>query len=215
LASDRSRSNAVADTAERPCGSGSDPVNIAEFAPGGTAPKHGNVFEADYQGAFVNEYAQRKNVVLNSCSPGGGVESIAEDTHDNVFVAYNGSSGKIVEYKGGLKGCKATPLAPTFTFVGGMVIDKNGTLLVCDQQGKAVDLIAKPYTSITGTLGNGFGTPFHISLNKANSRVFVTDVLNYDVRVVKYPSGDDVTSLGSGDGIQDPFSAVDGPNAVY
>jgi hypothetical protein len=212
--------------------SGSDAVNVSEYVPGGSSPsttydagmkdainvatdRHGNVYEADYQGAFVNEYAQGKNVVKNTCSPGGGVEAIAVDKSGNVFVAYNSGSGKLVEYKGGLKGCNGTPLAPTFRFVGGMVIDSHGTLIVCDQENSVVDLIPSPYSSITGTLGTGFGTPFHVALNKANSRVFVTDVLNYDVQILKYPSGQSVTTLGSGEGLQNPFGVVDGPNAVY
>ena len=98
-----------------------DAVDIQEYKPGGKSPSftykrgmidpvtvsvdsHGNVYEADYDGRYVNEYAQKSNTVMNSCSPGGGVEGVAVDASDDVFVDYNenaSGSGKIAEYKGG------------------------------------------------------------------------------------------------------------------
>jgi hypothetical protein len=177
------------------------------------------VYEADYyDGAYgpVNEYKQGSNTVVASCSPGGAVAGVAVDRRDDVFVDYNTTSGgKITEYKNGLKDCKGKVLGASFSFVGGMVIDKNRKLLVCDQIGAAVDVIAPPYTKISGTLGSGYGDPTHVTINKKNNLAFVTDVGNANVQVVKYPSGANVATLGTANGLVDPISAVDGLNAVY
>jgi hypothetical protein len=210
---------------------------IEEYAPGADSPSFtynasmkdainvsvdskGNVYEADYQGGFVNEYAQASNTVTNSCSPGGGVEGIAVDASGDVFVDYNGNGGgRIAEYKGGLNGCSETVLDPTFKFVGGMVLDKHRNLLICDQQNAAVDVVAPPYSSITGELGSGFITPLHVTLDKTNKLAFVTDIGNTTVYsvvdVLDYPSGKVVTQLGTAAGLEDPWGAADAPNAVY
>lgn len=212
-------------------------ITIAEYAPGATSPSftynanmsdpinvtadaQGNVYEADYGSAAVNEYAQESNTAIESCSPGGGVEGIAVDKHGDVFVDYNVSTtssttGYIVEYPGGLAGCNEQTLGVTLHFAGGMAIDKHGNLVVCDQEGPAVDVIAAPYTHITGTLGTGFADPFHVTISKTNKLAFVADIGNEAVYVLHYPSGSLVKTLGPSIGITDPSAAVDGPNAVY
>lgn len=191
----------------------SDPVGV-------TVDTHGNVFEADYNfggSGYVSEYAQHSNSVLHTCSPGGAAEGVAVDTHGNVFVSYNtpSSGAKIVEYKGGLSGCSGTVLGVTLGFAGGMVLDKNSNIIVCDQTAPAVDVIKPPYTSVSGTLGSGYSDPFHVTINKANLLVFVADASAANVQVLKYPSGTNVVTLGSSNGLSLPYSAVDGPDAVY
>lgn len=212
-------------------------INITEYAPGGTSPSftysagmsdpvaagvdsQGNVYEGDYAlggSGFVNEYKQGSNTVLNTCAPGGAVEGVAVDAHNDVFVDYNSSQGgaKITEYKGGLKGCKATVLGVSLSFAGGMVLDKHSNIVVCDQLGPTVDVIAPPYSSVTSTLGSGYSDPFHVTINKKNKLAFVADNALANVQVLKYPSGTNVKTLGSANGLSDPSSAVDGINAVY
>jgi hypothetical protein len=211
-----------------------DGVDIQEYKPGGKSPSftynagmtdpvnvsldtHGNVYEADFDGYYVNEYAQKSNTVIDTCSPGGAVEGVAVDENNDVFVDYNltpSGTGKIVEYKGGLAGCNATSLGVTLDFAGGMVLDAQGNLIVCDENKPAVDVIAPPYSAITGTLGSGFYiSPFHVTLDKNNKLAFVAD--DYDVFVVDYPSGSLAATLGSANGITFPAGAVDAENAVY
>lgn len=162
-----------------------DGNNITEYAPHSTSPSftysggmtdpvdvrtdgHGNVYEADYNGGFVNEYGQGSNTVVATCSPGGLVESMAIDASGDVFVDYNltaGGNANIKEYEGGLKGCAGKLLGASVDFAGGMVLDGNGDLVICDQNANApaVDVIAPPYKSISGTLGSGFHDPFHVT----------------------------------------------------
>jgi DNA-binding beta-propeller fold protein YncE len=216
---------------------------IAEYAPGGTNPSFTysagmvtpvdvsvdgkkDVFEADvgihkyYRKSFVNEYAQRSNHVMHTCSAAyhGQFVGVAVDQLGDVFVADDFvSTGAVVEYKGGLKSCNATYLI-SLDHLGGMAIDKNGNLIVCDGYGldASVDVIAPPYKSITRTLGSGYNNPTSVRINKKNTKVFVTDAGNDAVYVIRYSSGAIVKTLGVGSNPSSyPYSAVDGPNAVY
>jgi hypothetical protein len=188
-----------------------DPVAV-------TTDAKGNVYEGDYAdggSGFVNEYAQGSNTVVQSCSPGGAVEGVAVDAKGDVFVAYNMSSGaRITEYTGGLKSCNGTVLGVSLGFAGGMVLDKNNDIIVCDQTAAAVDVIDPPYTSISGTLGSGYSDPFHVTLNKKEKEAYVADYAAADVQVLSYPSGSNIATLGSANGLSDPAAAVDGQNYV-
>jgi DNA-binding beta-propeller fold protein YncE len=212
--------------------------SINEYAPGGSSPsmtynasmldpigvgvdKKGNVYETDYDdgegSGFVNEYAQGSNTVTATCSPGGSVEGVAVDKSGDVFVYYNTTSGtaKITEYKGGLSSCSGTVLTPTFEFAGGMAIDKEGDLIVCDQTGNEVEVIDPPYSSVTRVLESG-DLPFHVAINEDNKLVFVASDGDADVQVIDYATGTVVDTLSGGSqGLSDPAAAVDGPNAVY
>ncbi len=203
-------------------------VNIVEYAPHGTKPKftysagmtdpvdvtvdgHGNVYEADYLGGFVAEYAQKSNTQLYQCSP-GEVEGVAVDQSGDVFVDFGSS---IVEYTGGLSGCTATPLGVTLESAGGMAIDRHDNLLVCDQLGQAVDVIAPPYTSVTRVLQSGYA-PFHVTINKDNRLAFVASVDEAAVYVVDYATGGALATLaGKAYGLSDPVAAVYGPNDAH
>jgi len=202
-------------------------IDVQEYAAGSTTPtftysaglvdpievttdKAANVYVGDFEGAFVAEYAQGSNTMSNECSPGGLVEGIAVDSSSNVFVSYyneNTGSGSLVEYVGGLKGCSATALAPTFLFPGGMTFAKDGTTLLAADQEAGVDVIPKPYTSITATI-TGASDTFHIAVTKYNHLLFITDPGNADVYVANYPSGTEYTTLGSANGLVDPYGVA-------
>ncbi|MBV8198173.1 MAG: hypothetical protein JO263_08555 [Candidatus Eremiobacteraeota bacterium] len=190
-----------------------DPIGVA-------VDKSGNVYAANWNfgsaGAVV-EYPQGSNTPINTCTLTGGVEGVAIDSAGDVFADQNTSgAGSIVEYVGGLSGCTATPLSISgLGFLGGMAIDKAGNLLVCDQTNVKVDVIAPPYTSITGTLGSGYTTPFHVTLNKKNKVAYVADDSAAAVYIVSYPSGAPIFTLNSTQGLVDPYAAVFGANAVY
>jgi len=192
-----------------------DPIDV-------TVDKHGNVFEADYNysgglAGFVNEYAQQTNTVSATCSPGGGVEGVVVDKHGDVFADYNttaSGTGLIVEYKGGLSGCHGTVLPVSLAFAGGMALDKQDNLLVCDQNAAKVDVIAPPYTSVTGSFGSGYTVPFHVTINAKNTQAYVADYSTGNVYVLSYPSGTNIATLGTANGITFAWAAVDTSNDV-
>jgi hypothetical protein len=210
-----------------------DAVDIQEYKPRGKSPlftykrdmidpvtvsvdRQGNVYEADYDGRYVNEYAQKSNMVMNSCSPGGGVEGVAVDARNDVFVDYNENAsgpGKVAEYKGGLAGCQETVFKVALKFAGGMVLDARSNLIVVDQFSPAVDVIPPPYNRIKRTVGSNYIAPFHVTLDKRNKLAFVADL--YVVDVIDYRSNSLVAMLGSANGFDFPASAADDPNALY
>jgi hypothetical protein len=201
-------------------------IDITEYSPGKSSPSHtyragmtdpvnvtvddsGNVYESDFNGGFVNEYAQGSDSVVASCAPGAQVNGIAVDGKGDVFVAYGTN---IAELQGGVAACNPTVLKVTIGFAGGMVLDEHGNLVVCDELGPTVDVIAPPYKKVTRTIGSDFSEPLHVSLNKANTLAFVADVAAKNVTIVDYASGSNVTRLGRANGLSDPSAAVDRSN---
>jgi DNA-binding beta-propeller fold protein YncE len=145
------------------------------------------------------------------------VQGVAVDKAGDVFADVSiGSSGAyITEYQNGLNGCHATILAVSLASAGGMAIDRNSDLIVCDQMGPTVDVIAPPYTIVTRTLGSGFADPYDVTLNRKNTLAFVPDAYYAEVFVIDYATGVIKETLGAANGLSHPLSAVDGPNAVY
>jgi hypothetical protein len=201
-------------------------VNVQEYAPGASSPtftytgglldpvnvttdETGNVYVADYNFAgagFVNEYAQGSNIVLHSCSPGGGPGAVAVGERGNVFLVYNMNNNgiaHIAEYKSGLGGCHETVLGATLEFAGGLQLDNDNNLVAGDQLAGTVDIIAPPYDKVTSSI-TGFGAPYNLALNEANTLLFVSDIKNHDVVVDRYPSGTNVTTLGNANGLSNP-----------
>jgi hypothetical protein len=185
-----------------------DPVGV-------TTDESRHVYVADYNfggAGFINEYKQGSNVVLHTCAPGGAAEGIATTETGGVFVSYNNSSGtgNIAEYPTGLAGCHEKVLGVALNFAGGLQLDNKNNLVACDQTAPAIDIIKKPYTSVSSTI-TGFTDPFHVALNESNSHVYVADPGASDVVVDKYPSGTAVTTLGSANGLSDPAGVATTP----
>ncbi|MGA8574486.1 MAG: hypothetical protein WB609_02210 [Candidatus Cybelea sp.] len=177
----------------------------ATYTPGGTLN-------------FVQELKRDTNTVLATCYPGNGSENvtgIAVDISGRVFVAYNDQQfiGHIVEYVGGFAACNAIALPISFLgFVGQMVMDNVGRLLICDSRGATVDVINPPYNSISGTLGSGMVFPQSVSINLTNTLVFVGDDSPPVERILQYPSGTLIHTLGAADGLHDADDAVEWAN---
>lgn len=209
---------------------------MTEYAPGQTTPSftyssgislpfvvavdaHGNVYEGNGDGfGTINQYFQGVNSVLQSCSVGSGyVYGIAVDPSNDVFVSFfTGASDKIVEYVGGLTGCNGTTLSPTFADAAQMVMDKKDDLVVVDDGNQSIDIIAPPYTAVTGSFGSSvLHNPVSVTLSRDNKLAFVADAQLGEIFVFNYQTQSVVTTLGGGNGIAFPYEAVDGPNAVY
>ena len=77
-----------------------------------------------------------------------------------------------------------------------------------------MDIIAPPYKSITGTLGSGWTNPYFVSIDKEGTEAYVGDVGAADVQILSYPSGINVETLGSANGLAFPVQAVDSKNYV-
>ena len=213
-------------------------VNVTEYTPGATSPSftydaamieplfvsndaHGNVYEVDSANpngvggndGFVNEYAPHSNIVLHTCAPEAHPTGIAVDRKGDVFLAINSQAahGRIIEYKHGLSGCKATDLGLQFGFVVGITLDKKLNLITTDYDRNQVLVFAPPYKKVTRRLQHGGpqSQPYHVSINGPDSLVYVTNFSKPGVFVVDYASGKVVRKV---DGDAGTF---DGPHAAY
>jgi hypothetical protein len=182
-----------------------------------TTDRAGNVYEADELTSSINEYAQQSNSVSASCGNGAKLFlSVAVDRRGDVFVGYVDNEpygrGHIYEYSGGLTGCHATELGVALTFPGGMALDKNDDIIICDQGNNSVDIVAPPYNKVSGTLGSGYSAPSSVRLNRKNDRAYVVNGNPQDVLVVQYPNGTLIKELGADYGISEALGAVDSDN---
>lgn len=176
---------------------------------GVTTDKYGNVYVVDVNG--VHEFPQGHNISF-SCT-GYNAGGVAVDKTGNVFVS-TGSS--ILEYQRGLfeSGCVDTVLVSSFNNAAGMALDTASNLVVCDQYGGVVDILAPPYTAITGTLGSGWSQPTNVTIDRQGTRAYVVDTTTYVVKILNYPSGTVFATLNGSNGLLAPFAAVDSENYV-
>ena len=206
-------------------------ANVQEYPPGGSSPsftysgglsdpinattdESGNVYAVDYLNDSVSEFIQGNNSPIASCPVAGAPEGIAVSENGKVFVDLNFSAGGagVVEFPAGLGSCgNEVTLGVALNFAGGMQLDSHHRLVICDQLGPTVDIVAPPYNSVTSTISNGFGDPFHVALNRYQTLVFVADVSNANVQVLTYPGGSPVTTLNGSNGLSDPAGVATKP----
>jgi hypothetical protein len=213
-------------------------VNVTEYPPGVSSPSftynvgmieplfvtndaHGNLYEVDSadpngvgsNDGFVNEYAPQSNTVLRSCAPGAHPGGIAIDREGDVFLAINSRAayGQVLEYKRGLKGCKAITLGLQLGFVAGIALDTKLNLITTDYDRSEVAVFAPPYTKVKRRLAHGGreSQPYQVSINGSNSLVYVSNFSKDGIFVVEYASGKVIRKVDGDSG------TFDGPHAVY
>lgn len=187
--------------------------------PSDVVVQSGNVYVSDWgnhQASVVVEYPQRSNKPIVSCNTGFANSGVGVDGQGNIFVSAvtpGASSSALLEYKGGLTGCKATMLGVTFSnILGDILIDKHGNLLVCESS-VGVDIIPPPYTKVRKTI-TGAPLALQAALNKEQNLLYIanTDYKAPAVIVDKYPSGKLVTMIPFGGASQIPSAIAAYPH---
>lgn len=193
---------------------------------GVTTDRLGNVYVVDGSGT-VSEYPQGDNSAFSCSLPGESQFSesygVAVDAGGDVFATLY-YSNQIVEYPKGLSrsNCSAAVLPVTIKGADGIAIDRQGNLVVTqfDPGSPAIDIIAPPYTSVTATLGTAWVRPANVTIDKGGTQANVVDEYQEipiplsEVKIVNYPSGTTIATLGDAFGLADPQSAVDSRNYV-
>ena len=170
-----------------------------------------NYVDEFFQG--VNDPAVRGPLPMNV-----SLKGVAVDREGDVFVSYNDihNLGTIAEFVGGLTtSAPPTTLAAFSGPVGGIALDKQDNLIVCDDFDQEVVVLPPPYIGYNRIIGIGFVQPSQATLNKANTKAFVSDSHNRNVTVVNYSTGTNVTTLGAKNGIGLPLGIAVGPEADY
>lgn len=172
---------------------GIDPINV-------TVDRSGNVYAADYNydgSGYIDRYSQCGSSIGTKYAVGGAPQGVAVDTNGDLYVSYNShvtGGGALEEFPAGSK--KPVPLGPAFHFAGGLIFDKNGNLLACDQGSpnakSTLDVIKPPFNQISKRY-HGFRDCYHLSLAGSGKLLFVADLSAVDV--LDYPSGQLVTTL--------------------
>ncbi len=142
---------------------------------------------------------------------------VAVDAAGDVFVAFfgGGNRGRFVEFVGG--GSTPTYLGAvigggsgsTGSGTGGLIIDKNGTLIATDTF-NTIYTIPPPY-STANVLATGLSFPWTLSLNKPETLLYSANAGSGTVTAFKYPSGKRVKTLNT-------FPAIGvaaGPDATF
>lgn len=214
--------------------------NITEYAPGASTPsftysygmvsprllavdRRGDLFEADFTGypyhGKVSEFAQGVNYPVHSCSL-AALFAVATDSSGDVFVDYtgpHGGGGHIEEFKGGLAGCSPTVLGVKVDSAYGLVLDRNNNIIVADFNARRIDIIPPPYSTVTRYLKTGRRSPFFISIDRENKKLFaiLSGFYHSYVFVLNYANGNVEQRLGYGrGGFGSPYGVVDTPNEV-
>jgi hypothetical protein len=194
--------------------------NAGMYEPVGlTTDRAGNLYEADESLNRVNEYAQRSNVVAATCSlPYGDFAiGVAVNGGGQVFVTFgsnrSGNSGGIMEYPHGLNAsCGSVQLPIVFSSLpGGIAIDRQRNLVVCDQLYSSVSIIPPPYTSKSGGFAEWYD-PYMVTIDREGTQAYVSDIGKNEVTVLTWPGGSIVATLGSANGLIMPTAAVDSKN---
>jgi DNA-binding beta-propeller fold protein YncE len=73
-----------------------------------------------------------------------------------------------------------------------------------------VQIIPPPYRNVVRTIKAWFQDPYHISIDQANTKIYVSDALRNKLFILDYPSGKVAHVLG-----EYGYGAVRGPNEVH
>lgn len=182
-----------------------------------TTDKFGEVYVTDDEAKTVTEYPQSSNLSFSCSLPGGNNGAgIAVDKSGDVFVTLP-TARQIIEYPHGLfrSNCTATVL-PINVQATGMAIDPLGNLVVCLVSVGIINMIAPPYTSITGTLATGLAQPQLIKINRQGTQAYVADSADRtaSLQVLTYPGGSITETFNYENGGILPQTGVADPNYV-
>ncbi|MBV8198973.1 MAG: hypothetical protein JO263_12645 [Candidatus Eremiobacteraeota bacterium] len=186
-----------------------------------TTDINSNIFVGDFNfgtNGSITQFEDGHSKPLRKCSAPGGVEGVAVDSNNDVFVAYDDSKGqgRIERFSGGLAGCNASTLGVKLGLTGGLVLDGHHDLIVADQTSHVVDVIEPPYTQVGKNFNLGVVfQPYRLALNRKESRLFVCEKPHQFVDVLEYPSGKLLISLGQEHLFSAPRGVTDEPNAVF
>lgn len=179
-----------------------------------TVDRYGNVFEGDDGPSSrgnnaVREFPQGVNTPIATCTPPtavNGVWGVAVDKQGDVFVDYLDyfRGGNLYEYPHGLiaSGCNGVPLfqssAGSFASGGGIALDRQRNLVICDQGSGHVWILSPPYSgsSTIVALVSGLNNPDDVTITKGGTEAYVSDFGAKVTKLLNYPSGTTIATIG-------------------
>jgi hypothetical protein len=187
---------------------------VTEYAPGSSIPKltisngvstptgivvggDGTIYVANVDAENVTEYpagsaSPSLTIVLSDETP----ENLAVDKQNNLYIQYLGGtkgSGVLEVPPGKTSG---TDLGLNISSAGALEVDKKGNILILDTETPALDIFPPKSTSPSKQIDITSGDPFELSLNKKESRLYVSvsSGLSFIVQSLNYPKGTSFSS---------------------
>lgn len=159
-----------------------------------TAGNDGTVYVSDFANGSngkVYEYAGGSTTPTASISITPYPAGIALDSHNRLYVAYGDSAHsdlEVLRFAPGKTRGKNLGIHQKYGNPGGMTIDNKQDLVIADQAFAQVDIFPPGATLPSKQIG-GFNLAYQIALNKADTRLWVSDPFGPSVQQVTYPGG--------------------------
>ncbi|MBV8067732.1 MAG: hypothetical protein JO113_07125 [Candidatus Eremiobacteraeota bacterium] len=160
---------------------------------GVTVDAAGTVYCANIGNSTVTEYPKGQTspsltIPMNGLLP----EDLAIDASDNLYVSYssNGAGGGVLEFPHGSTTGKNLGLE--YGGGGSLQVDKAGNIIIVDDGLNQIDIYAPGQVVPSKRISVPAGTAFDLTLNQAETQLFVTVELGsatFIVQELDYPNG--------------------------
>jgi hypothetical protein len=164
-----------------------------------TVDAAGTVYCANFGANTITEYPKGKNspsLTIPITSP----EYLAIDTSDNLYVS---SGNGVTEFPPG--STNGQNLGLTIGSPGALEVDKAGNIIIIDTSANTIDVFPAGQTTPSKEIAVTAGSPFELSLNKAETTVYASVQVTggFIVQVLAYPNGtklaNKITALTDGE----------------
>ena len=162
-----------------------------------TVDAAGTVYCANVGNDTVTEYP--KGQVSPSLTLSVFGEYLAVDSADNLYV----SGTSVIEFAPGTTAGKTLTLS--IGSPGALEVDKHGNIIILDSSSNTIDVFPAGQSTPSKQIAVTSGIPFALSLNKAESQVYVSVLVSggFIVQSLAYPNGSTLksklTTLPDGD----------------
>jgi len=184
-------------------------ATITKYAPGSVTPSvtyrsqltnpltltmgtDGTLYAVNYyppgQGSAIFEYAPGATSPTTKIKLPGGAEGMALDANNNLYVGYNTNFSEVIKFAPGSKTYVDTGIR--VGFVGCVLVDNKGNLLVCDQIAPSINVYKPGATTPFKTIStSGMVNPYLAAFGKDYARLYVADSASSTFDIFDYPSG--------------------------
>lgn len=183
-----------------------------------TAGNDGTVYVSDFASGSngkVYEYAGGSTTPTTTIPIAPYPAGLALDAHNRLYVAYANSTNtdlEVLRFAPGKTKGKNLGIHQKYGNPGGMTIDNHQDLVIADQAVAKVDIFPPGATVPSKQIG-GFNLAYQIALNRADTRLWVSDPFGPSVQEVTYPAGTPVQSRSNS--LSGAFGVATSPEGAH
>lgn len=183
-----------------------------------TAGNDGTVYVSDFANGSsgkVYEYAGGSTTPTLAIPISPYPAGLALDSHNRLYVAYGDTTNndlEVLRFAPGKTKGKNLGIHQKSGNPGGMTIDNHQDLVIADQAFAVVDIFPPGATSPSKQIG-GFNLAYQVALNKADTRLWVSDPFGPSVQQVTYPAG--VPTQSRSNSLSGAFGVATSPEGAH